>query len=377
MNYKIMKIETLERRAHEGDTKAIMALAERKNRIEFKPDKSNDSNKKTWKKRTVEEIKAETNKSLKLIKDTVMSYVESPERMMEFLEFQSRFYQYSIRNTILIQLQNHGARFCQQAKAWNREGHMILKGQHGMQILVPKPITFIVLPDGKNKPLSQATTEEKQKVNSGELELKKVMRFGLGTTFDIAQTDYPEDEYPERISRGKNSKSHEKCYNGLKKYTESLGIKVYDSEKEKDINGGCLFGFCRYNPDGSKEIHLARNLKDTQKLSVGGHEFGHAVMHGGNNNSSTDRKEVEADMFSIMIDNHFGLPIEETRKSHLKHHFEMVGMEATRNAKLKNKDGKVIDVAKVRSKAFMEIFDTVNKAYREHIDEIDKVISEM
>lgn len=376
MNYKTMKIETLEKRAHGGDTKAIIALAERKNSVKLGSNKPDNNNKKTWKKRTVEEIKEETNKSLKLIENTLMSYVESPERMMEFLKFQSRFYQYSTRNTILIQLQNVGARFCQQAKAWNREGHMILKGQHGMQILVPKPITFIVLPDGKNKPISKATEEEKKKVNCGELETKKVMRFGLGTTFDIAQTDYPEEEYPERISRGINSKNHAVCYNGLKKYSESLGIKVFDSDKEKDINGSCLFGFCRYNPDGTEEIHLARNLKDTQKLSVGGHEFGHAVMHGGKNNSSKDRKEVEADMFSVMLDNHFGLPIEETRKEHFKHHFEMVGMEAVQNAKRNNKDGEVIDAEKVKSKAFMEIFDTVNKAYRKHIDEIDKVIAE-
>lgn len=375
MNYKTMKIETLEKRANSGDAVAVKILAEKKGEIKMEINKNNDSNKKTWKKRTVEEIKAETNKTMQLIEDTLKTFTENPDKMMEFLKFQSRFYQYSVRNTILIQSQNMGARFCQQAKAWNREGHMILKGQHGMQILVPKPITFLLLADGKQKPISQATAEEKQKVLSGEIETKRIMKFGLGTTFDIAQTDFPEDEYPKVISRGVSSESHAKCYNGLKKYSESLGIKVYDTEKEKDINGACLFGFCRHSSD-STEIHLARNLKDTQKLSVGGHEFGHAVMHGLENKSSTARKEVEADMFSIMIDNHFGLPIEETRKSHFKKHFEVIGAEALKAAKAKNKGGKEIDVAKIRQKAFMEIFDTVNKAYRKHIDEIDKVIME-
>lgn len=331
---------------------------------------------KTYHKRTLEEIQAETSEQMALIDNEINKCVNNSEKMLEYLAFQSRFYQYSTRNTMLIKLQNMGAQFCQQAKAWNRNGHMILKGQHGMKIFVPTPVTLAVMPDGTTKSFSKLTPAEKKKVDSGELETKKITRFKLGTTFDIAQTDVPAEEYPSMVNRGMSSVPHKTCYNGLKKYSETIGIKVYDGEEEKEINGVNLFGFCTHGKNG-EEIHLARNLNDTQLLSVGSHEFGHAVMHGNDCKYRIDehRLEVEADMFSIMIDQHFGLPVEETRGDHLRNHFNYIAKKALTEASAKSK-GKEVDVRKVKNKAFLEIFDTVNKAYRKHIDELDKVIME-
>lgn len=303
------------------------------------------------------------------------NYSQNESELMEFLIFQSRFYQYSARNTLMIYMQNSGAMLCQSFKAWSNEKVddkpvKILKGQHGMKILVPTTATIVTFPDGTTKGLYYCTAEEKEKVKRGELESKKFTKFKVGTTFDIAQTDYPADKYPERLNRGKISADHAKCFKALREYSENtLEIPFFIGDAEEEINGAGLFGFCRYNSDGTTEIHLARNLADTQLISVGGHELGHAILHGGKCEKSTYRKEVEADMFGILLACHFGLEIENTRKNHLSDNFRGLASEVVKGVKSE-------DVKKVRQKAIADAFNDVNKAYREHIDKIDKLIAE-
>lgn len=313
-----------------------------------------------------------TEKELrKQILDIMENHTKSPDEMIEFLKFQSRFYQYSARNCLLIYMQNMGAELCQSFKAWTKEEVngkpvKILKGQHGMKILVPAPVTLVQVSEDETKTLYYCTEEQKKLVKEGKLPVKKVMRYKIGTTFDIAQTDYPPELYPKRLNRGVASIEHGKIFNGLKKYSEEkCGVPFYVGDAEKDINGAALFGFCRYNPN--PEIHLARNLQDTQMLSVGGHEFGHAVLHGVGCDKSTHRKEVEADMFGILLDLHFGLEIENTRKNHLKDNFDALVREATKDVKSEEKE-------KVRQKVIADAYEDVNKAFREHIDGIDKMI---
>lgn len=48
------------------------------------------------------------------------NYSKNMDEMLEFLKFQSRFYQYSARNTMLIYMQNMGAMLCQSFKAWGK-----------------------------------------------------------------------------------------------------------------------------------------------------------------------------------------------------------------------------------------------------------------
>ena len=192
------------------------------------------------------------------------NYSKNMDEMLEFLKFQSRFYQYSARNTMLIYMQNMGAMLCQSFKAWGKEQVdgkpvKILKGQHGMKILVPTTVTIVTLPDGTTKGLFYCTAEEKEKVKSGELESKKRTKFKIGTTFDIAQTDYPADKYPERLNRGRVSADHAKCFTALKTYSENtMNIPFFIGDAEEEINGAGLFGFCRCDLNGKREIHLAR-----------------------------------------------------------------------------------------------------------------------
>ena len=97
------------------------------------------------------------------------------------------------------------------------------------------------------------------------------------------------------------------------------------------IQGASLYGF--YDR-AQKEIHIGKTLQDTAALSTLAHEMGHAVAH---ENRADDENiheiEFEADAFSIMLQEHFGLPISETRKEHISEHYRKYQMTAGKNFK--------------------------------------------
>ena len=64
-------------------------------------------------------------------------YQQDPQQIMEFLEFGSRFYHYSLRNTQLIYQQNPNATFVQSYSAWKQMG-VSVKGPKGKKVYFPK-----------------------------------------------------------------------------------------------------------------------------------------------------------------------------------------------------------------------------------------------
>ena len=83
------------------------------------------------------------------VKDILKNYHKNPEHMVEFFEFSSRFYNYSINNTILIYSQNKEASFVQGFNAWKKMGYSVKRGQHGMAFVIKHynvMIRYIILP---------------------------------------------------------------------------------------------------------------------------------------------------------------------------------------------------------------------------------------
>ena len=64
------------------------------------------------------------------------NFKDNPQNMIEYLQFSTRFYNYSSRNTMLIYQQNPGAMFCNSYKAYQDMGYSVKRGEHGMKILV-------------------------------------------------------------------------------------------------------------------------------------------------------------------------------------------------------------------------------------------------
>lgn len=261
---------------------------------------------------------------LKEIKDTLQGvldgYREHPEQIVEMLAFKSHFYNYSMNNVALIYSQNPDATYVASFQDWKKKGYHVLRGQHGLKVLFPIRTELIQVgeKDGKKqyRRVADATPKEKRQIESGLLKPVAFTRFGIGTTFDIAQTDCPPEKYPSFFHMGYSSEQHAELYQAVKEYAGKKGFPVH----EADLQSISLRG--DFNTI-TKEIRISDKLNDTEKLSTLTHELGHAIMHSDPKARElhSSIREIEADCISIMLQHYVGLELTESRKRHLVDHY--------------------------------------------------------
>lgn len=322
----------------------------------------------TWKKRPSREdreewktkSKEQMQEAFDRINQITQQYIENPENITELLEFGSKFYTYSLRNNMLIFNQNPYASYVQSFQAWKEMGYSVLSGEHGLKILVPVKATTLQLEDGNYVMLQNATREQKQAFDKGELQGISRIHFKIGTVFDISQTNYPKEKYPELYAVGYPSEMHFGIYQGLKEYCKTIGYNVAES----DLQSISLRGDCNYQ---SREIRINNILEDTQKLSTLSHELGHALCTEGLHGASTAKRELIADAVSIMIQSNFGIEITDSRKRHLKSHYDSLKKE------MESEIGHEMS-AEEMSNQLNEILSDTMGMYKEHIEDINKCV---
>lgn len=265
-----------------------------------------------------EERKAElSNKVIECAK----SFTNNPERIVEFLKFQSMFYRYSAKNTMLIESQNPTAQFCGSFKFFTDKGYSINKGEHSMQIFVPTIKTFLETEDGDTIALGEATKQQKADYKAGKIKSFQKLYFKVGNVFDISQTNCPKSDYPKFLDLGYSSEQHAELIEALKKFSvEKLNCPVHeDAYSSVTVRG-------MYNIE-TNEIKISKNFDDTTKLSILSHELGHAILHSkytqlGKTEIPTVQKEFEADAVSVMLYHRFGIELTDSRQSHLSSAFK-------------------------------------------------------
>lgn len=313
----------------------------------------------------METAKEKEEAAFQAIVDLAENFEQAPETIAEYLAFSSRFYSYSPRNVMLIMEQNPGATFVDSYVGWKKREAQVQKGQHGMSILVPVNITYLHVED-KWIQLSHATREQKQMAQKGEIETRSKRFFKTGTVFDIAQTDFPKEQYPRLFYMGYASEDHEKICQGLMDFSnEQLGCEVHIA----DLSSIALRG--RYIHSDPPVIELNRKLEATQKLSTLSHELGHALVHSGagDKNITTAQKEFEADAFSIMLDSSYGMELTESRKHHLAAH-----TSDFRKHVMTNNTGSEEEKVNIWKETLYRSFDRVYHIYRENIPKIEKYV---
>lgn len=261
--------------------------------------------------------KAQCEKLFTIISETLDGYKENPEDIIELLSFQSKFYQYSYKNAMLIKQQNPHATFVASYNRWKELGYSVKKGEKALKVLVPyKATVFSIEKDGekKYKSITAATPDELQKIQSGEIQCIETVRFSYGNVFDISSTNVSKENYPKLYSMGQSSKDCLKLYQKIKEAAQTQGITV----ETDDVHSISLRGV--YSPNDNKII-LSDKLEDTERLSVLTHELGHAI--GYDSTKTTAENELTADCLSILFHSYFGLEITNNRKIHLINQYRL------------------------------------------------------
>src|SRR4051794_33956420 len=102
-----------------------------------------------------------------------VAYLLDSEGFAAYLRTMARFPAYSARNVALIHLQRPDATYVAGYCAWQALGRQVRRGERGIRILVP--YRHAATPDD-----GEETADERATTITG---------FGVGTVFDIAQTD--------------------------------------------------------------------------------------------------------------------------------------------------------------------------------------------
>ena len=233
-----------------------------------------------------------------------LATINSDEDWLKYLYFQSRFYNYSFGNAMLIMMQNPNASYVKGYKAWNQLGRYVKKGAKGLAILAPCIRKVEVLKEPENG--------KEYHDKEGEKETKNVISgFRIAYVYDIADTD-GSDEYLPVLVTGLAGCSEEE-----KKIFERLLHFISQKHTVMEVVGTASKG--SYNLE-SKVISIRKDLEYLQKMKTLLHEYAHLLdfeMHP-DENISRNRRELTAESVAFVVSLRLGLDTSRYSMGYIK-----------------------------------------------------------
>lgn len=233
-----------------------------------------------------------------------LAAINTDEDWLKYLSFQSQFYNYSFRNTMLIYLQNPEASFVKGYKAWNKLGRYVKKGAKGLAILAP---CYRKVEDFK-----EPDNESEYQDSEGEKVTKKVISgFQAAYVFDIADTD-GSDEYLPVLVKGLagNSGQEKEIYEKLKAF-------ISMEHPVQEVTGTASKG--SYNLE-TGVICVRSDVEYLQKIKTILHEYAHSIdfaMHPGQD-ISRNRRELVAESVAFVVSLRLGLDTSRYSMGYIK-----------------------------------------------------------
>ncbi|WP_449453982.1 PBECR4 domain-containing protein [Streptococcus suis] len=299
----------------------------------------------------------------------IREYTQSPEDLLEYMDFMSKFPQLSPRNVALIHEQWRGANAVATYDQWQAMGEVLgvkpedviqtkatytnkrtgetkevvhqglsVKTGEKSQITLFRPLMVKMIPvldenghqvkndkgNPKFKKLSEATSQEKALVKDGQIPVRQFQerdpktgypRFTTYKVFELSQTTLKPESYPKAMPNRHYNFNVDKVktkevLEGLCDYAEKIGVAMMKDEAHVLGNAKGAFypeeQLILINPDNTPGEKIATTI----------HELAHATLH---NPKLVDQykelpkgqKELEAEMTSHILSKHFGLDTSE------------------------------------------------------------------
>jgi len=254
----------------------------------------NNSTVKNKKDTSIEALKDVTDKLEKGIQDLFNS-----EKYKEYLSVMSKFYNYSINNTILIAMQKPDATLVAGYSAWEKKfERFVRKGERGIKIIAPCPRTI-----QKEVPKIDLKTQTPMRDENGNVIMSQlevtIPAYKVVTVFDVSQTDGK--ELPS-IAVDSLTGKVERYDDFFKALSESANIPVSFEKLHPELHG--------YYSITDNSIVLAEGMSEIQTLKTFIHEIAHSMLHNENgeeHKSDRNTKEVQAESIAYTVCQHYGL----------------------------------------------------------------------
>lgn len=281
-------------------------------------DKETKTKQTGYQKRSTEEIKQEVKSLSQQALDAVKKHTHSPEDVKELLNFMSRFPERSFRNQLLIEEQFPGATACLGRAALKKEGIYIKKGEQGNKIFVRKSVKGFYDKGRGFVRETEATPEDKKRIESGQIEVIKKPYYTIEKVFDITQTQLKPEDYPKIFPNRVfdfqlDKKGQAELQAGIQAVANTIGIPIRDmteSEVYRRELGQAHGAYVHNEFTGDEEIVMNTRNSPTQHLATSIHELAHARMHKFSE-LDTATKELQAEMTSYIVCKHFGMDTSE------------------------------------------------------------------
>jgi antirestriction protein ArdC len=199
-----------------------------------------------------------------------------------YLRTMARLPQYSFGNLVLIHAQHPAPTMVAGYRRWQELGRQVKKAEHGIKILVPY----------KRKITQEGDTDDTDST-------RMVVRgFGVGTVFDVSQTEgdpLPEPPRPEVVDGA--SDLGMRLYVDLWDFLETNGVSV-SREHTEPANG--------YFQPVTNHVAIGYHIDGDQATKTLMHETAHVVA--GHTLGMNDRDvETVAESAAYVILNHYGI----------------------------------------------------------------------
>jgi len=262
-------------------------------------------------KKTREEKETEVKALIENTEKKINQYFENTENIKEYLSFMSKFYNYSLNNSVLIDNQFSGAIGVGSYAFFKEKSFQVNKGEKGIKILVPQiGKDKFKNEKGEIKSLDKATKEEKIKIKDKILKaVKGKTYFAQGYVFDVSQTNAKAKDlpnlFPNRWLEG-SIKDYGNFYKGMEKIAKNIGVKIVKPKQELGAAKGVSY-------TNSKEIALNPRNTELQNVKTLIHELTHAKLHTMEkyNKYETYEKEFQAELTAYTVCSHFGIDTSE------------------------------------------------------------------
>lgn len=215
----------------------------------------------------------------------------SSDNYKNYLLTMSKFYSYSVNNTILINMQKPGASLVAGFRKWEEMGRHIRKGEKAIKILAPciyKKEKETDTNDGDND-----NTKESEKVLTG---------FRVVSVFDVSQTE----------GKALPTLTHklDGDVEGYSDFMEALKQVSPVSIEFKKVEG---FANGYYHLI-DKNIVIDTGMSEMMNCKTTIHEIAHAILHNQDDGAEKDvdrhTKEVQAESVSFVVCQYYGLSTE-------------------------------------------------------------------
>ncbi|MCY1655722.1 ArdC-like ssDNA-binding domain-containing protein [Dietzia sp. SL131] len=207
-----------------------------------------------------------------------------------WLDFLGSFHQYSLNNTLLIQVQCPHASKVAGFKAWQAKGRQVRKGETAIRIF-GKPFRIVSETD-------EATGEKTRRAVKCPPPVVSV--------FDISQTDPIEGvEQPTAPVAQLQGDDPADLFERIAAWMTGQGWTVTREQIPGEVNGFCTI-------DGSRRIVVDADLSDAHAAKTAIHEAAHAILHtdeGGKGTTEPDQAtcELEAESVAYVVAGLHGL----------------------------------------------------------------------